>query len=95
MRKRNQVQVGLDRMNGRAIRKMGRPYNRETIAPLLDVIRSAKSPEGLSRALSPALFRKMKTDALESAMQGSTVQAGLIGAASVAPRRSKNETEDR
>lgn len=95
MRKRNQVQVGLDRMNGRAIRKMAIAYNRETIAPLLDVIRSAKSPEGLSRALSPALFRRMKTDSLESTLRGSTVQAGLIGTASVAPRRDKNETDNR
>lgn len=78
VRSQNAVQAGVERMAGASLGRVGRQYRRD-IAPLLDAIESAKSPEGLKRALSPALAARIETTALEESLTDTLTQAAVIG----------------
>ena len=83
-----QVMVGLDRMNGAALRRIAKRYRKETIGPMAEAIKSTRGNKQLLRALGPGLLRKIKTDALQTAMADGIVQAGLVGVVTATPRKS-------
>lgn len=70
--------AGIEKMAGASLGRASSRY-RTDIGPLIEAIRDAKSPEGLKRALSPALARRMGTTAVEQSLGDTLTQAALIG----------------
>ena len=83
--------AGIEKMAGASLGRVSGRY-RADIAPLIKAIRDAKSPEGLRRALSPALANRMGTDAVEQSLSDTLTQAALIGKVAGTP---KSKTADR
>lgn len=74
-----QLIAGLDRLAGRALRRVLKRYRRDTIGPLVAAIKKAKSHQGTLKQLSGALLRKMDSEAVQDAVTEVQVQSGLIG----------------
>ena len=73
-----QVMAANDKMAATAVRRVAKRYRKETIQPLVDAIKGAKSLKGLSRRL-PGLIAGMDTSAMEEALADVDVQGAMIG----------------
>lgn len=69
----------IERMNRKAVRRMGKQYREGVIAPLLDVISTAEDAESARRRLNGGLLRRMATRPVVEAAAGVIVQSALIG----------------
>ena len=73
-----QVMAANDKMAATAVRRVAKRYRKETIQPLVDAIKGAKSLKGLSRRL-PGLIGKMDTTAMEEGLADAEVQGAMVG----------------
>ncbi len=86
LKTQKQVMANLDRMNGKAVRRVRERYRDETLGPLVNVIRGAGNAAAALLRLDEATLRTMDASALEEVITESSVQCGLIGRASALPR---------
>ena len=102
VRRQTQVIAALDGMAGRAMGRIGRPYRRNVVGPLVSEIKEARSVKELLARLGPGTVEKMDTTVLEQSLANTDVQAGGIGFVSALPgktsksrnvKKSKQEAE--
>ena len=83
--------AGIEKMAGASLGRVSRGY-RSDIGPLIAALRSAKSTDGLKRALSPTLAKRMGTTAIADSLSETLTQAALIGKVAGTP---KSKTDDK
>ena len=85
------VMAGMDLLAGKAVRRLGKGYQRGVVGPMVRQLKNAKSLEELLRHLGPTLLREMDSAELEETLADAQVQAGLIGRTTARPRGMGNE----
>lgn len=79
------VIANLDRTGGGHMRRAAKEYRRETLGPLVEVLKVAGDGRAALMMLNAGLLRRMDAAALETAVADADVQSGLIGRASALP----------
>jgi len=78
--------VNLDKLAAGHVNRAAKGYRRQTVGPLVEALKGAKSTREAMERLDGVLLRRMDATALETAVSDDYVQAGLIGRASALPK---------
>ena len=90
LRTQKQVMVHLDKLSAGHLNKATAGYRRQTVGPLIEELKSAKSAKGALERLDAGLLRRMDATALETAVSDDYVQSAMIGRASALPTKRQN-----
>ena len=87
LRTQKQVVVNLDKLAAGHMRKAAESYRRQTVGPLVEELKSAKSVKDALKRMDAELVKRMDGMALETAGAEDYVQSALIGRASALPTK--------
>ena len=78
--------ANLDRTSGGHMRRAAKQYRVGVVEPLVEVLKGSQSADEALRRLNVGLFRRMDSEALETAVADANVQSAMIGRVSALPR---------
>ncbi len=87
LRNHKQVMAGVEMLEGRSVKRIGKAYRERTIGPLVDAIRNAQTFEELRAYLGWDLTSRMDSGVLTDSLAETAVTAALIGRAAARPLR--------
>lgn len=85
LRNHKAVMAGVEMLEGRAVKRMGKAYRERTIGPLVEVLQRANGFEDLQSQISNSLLTRMDTSVVANAVAETGVQAALIGRTAAMP----------
>lgn len=86
LRTQKAVMVHLDKLSAGHMRRQTADYRRQTVGPLVEALKGAKSAKGAMDKLNAGLLRRMDATALITAVGDDYVQSAMIGRASALPK---------
>lgn len=93
LRSHKAVMAGIEMLEGRAVKKLLRPYRQRVLQPLVDALQASESFEGLRERLGAQVMTDMDTDVVAESLARTAVVATLIGTAAAQPPRRKAKKE--